>query len=105
VTDLALPIPPELLDALCDALLPRLLERLAEREPDSEPRYLSVRQAAAYAGMTEHAIRHAIARDGLPIIQEAPGHRIRIDRLALDRHLTEGEERDHPSIPAVDSGR
>jgi excisionase family DNA binding protein len=91
VTDTILvEFPPELLDQLADLLLPRLIERIAQREPDSRPRYLNVKQAADYLSMTEGALRHAIARGQIRgVLQEDVGHRIRIDRLELDRYLAE----------------
>jgi hypothetical protein len=82
---LRLDLDEETLDALCDLLLPRLLERLADR--DDQPRFMTVKAAAAYMCTTETAVRHQINRDGLPIVQAARGHRIIIDRLALDAWL------------------
>ena len=80
----------EALDQLVEALLPRFLEHLREHDHrDDGPRYLSVAAAAEYAGTSPAAIRHWIARDRLPVIQEAPGHRIVIDRIQLDRWLAE----------------
>jgi excisionase family DNA binding protein len=77
------------LDALRDELREELRAELhavvAElRSAESWPAYLSVPEAARYAGVPEERVRKLLAAGTLARIQEAPGHRVLLARDDLD---------------------
>lgn len=58
-----------------------------ELRPEPWPAYLSVPDAATYSGMSEGRVRKLIERHVLPVVQEAPSHRVLIARDDLDTLL------------------
>ncbi len=70
------------LTAFADALAARIAERL---NAGQQPRLLSVKDAAAYVGRTQKALRHLIADGAIPTVRE--GGRIHLDRGDLDRWI------------------
>jgi len=86
-----------LLDALDDAALDRLAERLAPRladrlVADAQPngdRWLDARAAAAYLGVSIHALHRLSAERRIPASQERPGARLYFRRDELDRWRSE----------------
>jgi excisionase family DNA binding protein len=71
------------LGALADALADRLAERLAGTPPK---RFLSVREASHYAGVSEDSIRNLLAGGNLTALRPVPG-RVVIDRQELDAYV------------------
>ena len=74
----------ELLDQLDVGDLERLAERLRPFLT-ADDGWLGAKDAAAYAGCTIHALRHAIASGELEHEQHVPGGKVWIRRSALDR--------------------
>jgi len=72
------------LDALAERLAPHLAERLAAgaRRPDG---WLDARGAAAYLGISRHALHRLSAERRLPCSQQRPGGRLYFRRDDLDR--------------------
>ncbi|MGZ4219041.1 MAG: hypothetical protein ACXVHB_25795 [Solirubrobacteraceae bacterium] len=66
----------EALDALAELLRPRL---------DVGDPWLGVKDAAAYAGCTAAALRHAISADELEHEQRVTGGKVWVRRSAVDR--------------------
>jgi len=88
-----------LLDALDDDALDRLAERLAPRlagrlaPADAQPngdRWLDARAAAAYLGVSIHALHRLSAERRVPASQARPGARLYFQRSQLDRWRREG---------------
>ena len=50
-------------------------------------RYLTVKETCLYARVRPSTLHKWLKKHGLPFIQTAPRHKIRIDRLALDEFL------------------
>jgi excisionase family DNA binding protein len=76
------PAVPEDLDALAEALARKLADQLAT----PAPRYLSVLQAARYAGLSADSIRNLLAGGKLKALRPVPG-RVLIDRRELDAFI------------------
>lgn len=76
------------LDRLAERLAPRLADRLTRdgREPD---RWLDAREAAAYVGISRHALHRLSAERRIPCSQERPGARLYFKRSALDQWRSE----------------
>jgi excisionase family DNA binding protein len=80
------------LDALKAELREELLVELrTELHADLEalrdgggPAYMTVPEAAAFAGISEGRIRKLLTREVLSRVQEAPGHRVLIARADLE---------------------
>jgi excisionase family DNA binding protein len=53
-----------------------------------ERRWLTVREAANYLGISEIAVRRRIGRGRIPIVRQ--GRSVLVDREALDRELDRG---------------
>jgi excisionase family DNA binding protein len=69
----------------------RVTEALAALDLGGErwPAYLTVPEAAAYLGVTVERVRKLIARRAMPVVQEAPGHRVTLARSDLDALMLE----------------
>ncbi len=52
-----------------------------------EKRLYTVREAAAYLGRTEWALRSMVAARRIPFVQEGGGCRIMFDKRELDRYI------------------
>lgn len=87
-----------LLDELDDDALDRLAERLAPRLADrltpadagaGADRWLDARAAAAYLGVSIHALHRLSAERRIPASQDRPGARLYFRRGELDRWRSE----------------
>ena len=81
----------EALDELAERLAPRLAGRLgpADAQPSGD-RWLDARAAAAYLGLSIHALHRLSAERRIPASQERPGARLYFRRDELDRWRREG---------------
>ncbi len=52
-----------------------------------EKRLYTVREAAAYLGRTDWALRSMIAARKIPFVQEGGGCKIMFDKKALDKYI------------------
>jgi len=71
------------LDALADALAPRLQRRLDVAAPAADG-WLDTTAAAAYLGLSRHALHRLTAERRVPFAQDAPGARCYFRRADLD---------------------
>ena len=78
------------LDELAARLAPRLAGRLgpADAQPSGD-RWLDARAAAAYLGVSIHALHRLSAERRIPASQERPGARLYFRRDELDRWRSE----------------
>jgi excisionase family DNA binding protein len=87
VSELALPIPAELLDAITAEVTERVRATLrATAEP--WPRWMKIDTAARYLDCTPGRLRKLVQRDQIPHIQDGPRTRVFFDRDQLDRWMT-----------------
>ncbi len=70
------------LDRLAELLAPRLQARLST--PAGENGWLDSRDAAAYLGLSKHALHRLTAERRLPFSQDQPGARTYFKRSDLD---------------------
>lgn len=82
MTDLAFSIPDEVLDAIADRVSRRVLEHLAEPRTADADAWMTLKQCAAYVGMSEEALRK---RRDLP--RSRWGGRLLFRRSAVDAYL------------------
>jgi excisionase family DNA binding protein len=80
----------ELLGGLSDDELRELAQRLRPYIGDDD-RWMNTRDAAAYAGCSVHALRHAIAEGEVEHEQSCVGGKVWIRRSALDRWRNGGK--------------
>ena len=78
-----------LVDALDDdaleALAERLAPRIASRLPANGDGWLDAKAAAAYLGLSVHALHRLSAERRIPCSQDRPGGRLYFQRSELDR--------------------
>jgi hypothetical protein len=69
-----------------EAIARRVVELLREelREQRSEDPWLHSRQAADHLGISLHALRHLVARQAVPYVQDRPGSKIFFRASQLD---------------------
>lgn len=84
-----------ILSHLLDDLASRVVAKMAfdrlDKSPDTAAaRLLDVRSAAAYLSVTEHSIRHQVAKGQLPVVRR--GSRVFVDRRDLDRQIDANKE-------------
>lgn len=72
------------LEALADALAPRLQRRLELAAPASDVGWLDSTAAAAYLGLSRHALHRLTAERRVPFAQDSPGARCYFQRADLD---------------------
>ena len=77
----ALPLPPELVDALGDRVAERVLERITDR---SSP-WLNVDEAANYTGLSKDSLYKLTSAKAIP--HSKPGKRLLFKREDLDAWL------------------
>lgn len=70
------------LDRLADALAPRLQRRLSQ--PSAGDAWLDSRDAAAYLGVSKHALHRLTSERRRPFSQDQPGARCYFRRSDLD---------------------
>jgi hypothetical protein len=82
---------------------PVALRRLAEELKPlmaAEDGWLGVKDAAAYAGCSVHALRHAMAEGSVEFEQRVAGGKVYFRRSALDRWRSATPEREVVTHPA-----
>jgi excisionase family DNA binding protein len=67
----------------------RVAQRLAEHTA-AAPAWFTVRAAADYLGLTEHAVRKLVERQRISKHQHVEGGRIMLRRADLDAYLDDG---------------
>lgn len=77
------------LDVLAERLAPHLADRLATEAPRPDG-WLDTRGAAAYLGISLHALHRLSAERRLPCSQRCPGGRMYFRRDDLDHWRREG---------------
>lgn len=71
------------LDALADRLAPRLAGRLERAGDLGEDGWLDAKAAAAYLGLSVHALHRLTAERRIPLHQDAPGAKLWFRRSEL----------------------
>ena len=88
----AVPIPPELVDAIAERAAAIAVERL-QLESQAWPEWLSVETAAKYLDVSPERLRKLQARRQLPYHQEGPGCRVFFSRRELDEAMSKQVQR------------
>jgi excisionase family DNA binding protein len=79
-----------LLDDLAARVVAKMVyDRIQQSPETSAARLLDVRSAAEYLSVTEHSIRHQIAKGQLPVVRR--GSRVFVDRRDLDRQIDQSK--------------
>ncbi|MFT4041115.1 MAG: NB-ARC domain-containing protein, partial [Thermomicrobiales bacterium] len=81
--------------------MPRSFSSTPENGADRSPLYLSTREAAAATGVSERAVRRAIAAGALPAVRLPAGYGIAPDDLAALRAETPPDPRPAPQVIAA----
>lgn len=77
------------LDRLADLLADRLADRLGADERNGADRWMPAGEAAAYLGLSRHALHRLTAARTIPCSQDGPGARCYFRRSDLDHWRAE----------------
>jgi excisionase family DNA binding protein len=89
VTEIALTVPAEVIDAIIAEVKRGVLDALerGDGHPDRWPGWMSVPTAGRYLDISTGRLYKLIARGVIPFSQEGPGCRVFLERRALDEWM------------------